>query len=141
MTIGLGHYLAVAAILFTIGVFGIYDYAMRSGLGEQVARTMVVNTLVVMEIFYLFNVRYLHMTSFNLRGVLGTPAVLLAIAVVVAAQFAFTYAPFMHALFDSAPVAFADGLIIVAIGIVLMGILEAEKALMRRIGSLRPANG
>jgi len=102
---------------------------------------MVVNTLVVMEIFYLFNVRYLHMTSFNLRGVLGTPAVLLAIAVVVAAQFAFTYAPFMHALFDSAPVAFADGLIIVAIGIVLMGILEAEKALMRRIGSLRPANG
>lgn len=129
------------SILFTIGVFGIYDYAMRSGLGEQVARTMVVNTLVVMEIFYLFNVRYLHMTSFNLRGVLGTPAVLLAIAVVVAAQFAFTYAPFMHALFDSAPVAFADGLIIVAIGIVLMGILEAEKALMRRIGSLRPANG
>lgn len=129
------------SILFTIGVFGIYEYAMRNGLGEPVARTMVVNTLVVMEIFYLFNVRYLHMTSFSLRGVLGTPPVLLALVVVVAGQFAFTYAPFMHTLFDSAPVAFVDGLIIVAIGAVLMGILEAEKALMRRFGPLRKANG
>ncbi|MCV3736988.1 cation-transporting P-type ATPase [Rhizobium sp. TRM96647] len=128
------------SILFTIGVFGIFEYAMRSGQGERVARTMVVNTLVVMEIFYLFNVRYLHMTSFNLKGVLGTPAVLGAIGVVVAAQLAFTYAPFMHALFDSAPVAIGDGVLIIAIGIVTMLVLEAEKALMRRMGALRPAD-
>ncbi|MCD2181937.1 cation-transporting P-type ATPase [Rhizobium sp. GN54] len=128
------------SILFTIGVFGIFEYAMRSGQGERVARTMVVNTLVVMEIFYLFNVRYLHMTSFNLKGVLGTPAVLGAIGVVVAAQLAFTYAPFMHALFDSAPVAIGDGVLIIAIGIVTMLVLEAEKALMRRMGALRPVD-
>lgn len=128
------------SILFTIGVFGIFEYAMRSGQGERVARTMVVNTLVVMEIFYLFNVRYLHMTSFNLKGVFGTPAVLGAIGVVVAAQIAFTYAPFMHALFESAPVAIGDGAVIIAIGVVMMLVLEAEKALMRRMGALRPAD-
>lgn len=128
------------SILFTIGVFGIFEYAMRSGQGERVARTMVVNTLVVMEIFYLFNVRYLHMTSFNLKGVFGTPAVLGAIGVVVAAQIAFTYAPFMHALFDSGPVAIGDGAVIIAIGVVTMLVLEAEKALMRRMGALRPAD-
>ena len=37
------------------------------GRDLETARTLVVNTIVTMEIFYLFNVRYLHMTSFTLR--------------------------------------------------------------------------
>ena len=98
------------------------------------ARTMVVNTIVVLEIFYLFNVRYMHRTSFSLRGALGTPAVLGAIAVVVAAQLIFTYAPLMNRLFDSRPVALWDGVMIVMVGVALMVALEGEKALMRRLG-------
>lgn len=126
----------LVSFLFMIGVFGVFEYAMRQGLGEQVARTMVVNTIMVMEIFYLFNVRYLHMTSFSLRGAVGTPAVLAAIAVVVVAQLAFTYLPFMHTVFDTAPISLFDGLVIISVGIVLMVVLEAEKALMRRFGLL-----
>jgi hypothetical protein len=60
--------------------------------------------------------------------------VLLAIAAVVAGQIAFTYAPPMQAIFDSRPVSFADGVMIVAIGAGLMLILEAEKAALRRLG-------
>ncbi|MFC3073278.1 HAD-IC family P-type ATPase [Shinella pollutisoli] len=119
--------------LFALGVFGIFEYAMRGGLGEDVARTMVVNTIVVMEIFYLFNVRYLHKTSFSLVGAMGTPPVLAAVAAVVAAQLAFTYLPVMNALFDSAPVAFTDGLLVMAIGVVTMAVLETEKVLTRRL--------
>ncbi|MCA1439183.1 HAD-IC family P-type ATPase, partial [Ensifer sp. IC4062] len=121
------------SFLFMLGVFGVFEYAMRQGYGEAAARTMVVNTLVVMEIFYLFNIRYLHMTSFSLVGAVGTPAVLAAVAGVVAAQFAFTYAPFMHDLFESAPIAFMDGVLIVSIGFVLMVVLEIEKVIMRRL--------
>ena len=69
--------------LFAIGALAIFFYALGRGQGVEVARTLVVNVIVVFEIFYLFNVRYLHMTSFTLRGALGTPAVLIAIAVVV----------------------------------------------------------
>lgn len=98
---------------------------------------MVVNTLVVMEIFYLFNVRYLHMTSFSIRGALGTPAVLAAIGVVIVAQFAFTYAPFMHILFDSVPLSILEGVIIIGIGMIVLVILEIEKAMMRRFGFLQ----
>ncbi|MEP9386435.1 HAD-IC family P-type ATPase [Mesorhizobium sp. KR9-304] len=121
------------SLLFTLGIFGIFEYALQQGLGEDVARTMVVDTLVVMEIFYLFNVRYLHTTSFSFVGTMGTPAVLAAIAVVVAGQLAFTNAPFMHTLFGSAPVAFTDGLLIVGIGLALMAVLEVEKVVMRRL--------
>ena len=122
----------LVSLLFTAGVFFVFEYAMRQGLGEDVARTMVVNTIVVMEIFYLFNVRYMHMTSFSLIGAMGTRAVLLAIAAVVAAQLAFTYAPFMQALFGTAPIALKDGLPIIGIGVLLMVVLEVEKAAMRR---------
>jgi len=73
------------------------------------------------------------MTSFSLVGAMGTPAVLAAIALVVGAQFAFTYAPFMHGLFGSAPIAFVDGLLIIAIGVVTMVVLEVEKVIMRRL--------
>ena len=124
------------SVLFLAGTFGIFEYAIQTGRGLPAARTMVVNALVVMEVFYLFNVRYLHMTSFSLRGALGTSAVLAAVGLVVAAQLAFTFAPFMQALFDSAPLTLVEGVIIFGIGILVMAVLEIEKALMRRFGFL-----
>ena len=90
---------------------------------------------MVFEIFYLFNVRYFHMTSLTLRGALGTPAVLLAITVVVVAQFVFTYAPFMQKLFETRPVHLADGFITVAAGVLLMLILEMEKNVLHKLGA------
>jgi len=124
------------SVLFLAGTLGIFEYAMQTGRGVPAARTMVVNTLVVMEVFYLFNVRYLHMTSFSLRGALGTPPVLAAVGVVVAAQLAFTFVPFMQMLFDSAPLTVPEGVIILGIGVAVMAVLEIEKAMMRRFGFL-----
>jgi len=86
---------------------------------------------VVMEIFYLFNVRYLHMTSFTLTGVKGTGPVLGAIAIVVIAQFAFTYLPLLNEIFGSVPLTLADGVLIVGIGLGSMLLLEVEKHLLR----------
>ncbi|AKC87540.1 HAD-IC family P-type ATPase [Pseudoxanthomonas suwonensis] len=126
--------IVLVSLLFTAGALGVFIWAIGRGLDVPTARTLVVNTLCVMEIFYLFNVRYLHMTSFTWRGARGTPAVLWAIAGVVVAQLAFTYAPFMQRLFDSRPVALLDGVVVVLIGVVLMVVLELEKALLRRLG-------
>ncbi len=123
--------------LFCAGALGIFFYALERGLSVETARTMVVNVIVVFEIFYLFNVRYLHMTSFSWRGAMGTPPVLIALAVVVGAQFAFTYLPVMQELFDTTPVQFADGLVIVAAGLILMLVLEGEKLLLRRLRLFR----
>ncbi|NIP87769.1 MAG: hypothetical protein GWO21_01660, partial [Gammaproteobacteria bacterium] len=63
------------------------------GLSVDMARTMVVNTIVVMELFYLFSVRYTHGSALTWRGILGTPAVLIGVAAVIVAQLAFTYLP------------------------------------------------
>lgn len=52
---------------------------------------------------------------------------LIGVALVVAMQFAFTYAPFMQAVFHTEPVSLLDGLRIVGIGITLLLIVELEK--------------
>ncbi|WP_202911107.1 HAD-IC family P-type ATPase [Ancylobacter sp. TS-1] len=123
----------LVSVLFTLVSFAVFFQSLWRGQGLEMARTIVVNTLVVMEIFYLFNVRFMHMTSITWRGVLGTPAVLIALAAVVAGQFAFTYLPVMQEIFDTRPVAFLDGAMIVAIGVGLLAVLELEKALLRRL--------
>ncbi|MCX8999597.1 cation-transporting P-type ATPase [Rhizobiaceae bacterium BDR2-2] len=122
------------SFLFMSGVFGVFFHALGNGESIEVARTQVVNVLAVMEIFYLFNVRYLHTTSISFRGLLGTPAVLLAVGGLTVAQFGYTYLPFMNALFGSAPVSLGDGLVIVGVGVLLLAILEAEKWIVRRFG-------
>jgi magnesium-transporting ATPase (P-type) len=115
------------SVLFLIGAFGMFAWAQSRGLPIELSRTMVVNTIVVMEIFYLFSVRYTYGASLTLRGLFGTPAVLAGISAVVLLQFIFTYAPFMAIPFDTAPVPIADGFVIVAIGAVLFGVVEIEK--------------
>jgi magnesium-transporting ATPase (P-type) len=125
------------SLIFVTGALAVFFYALGRGTDVDTARTMVVNTIVVLEIFYLFNVRYLHATSFTWRGALGTPPVLIAVAVVVIAQLAFTYLPAMNQLFSTKPVSLIDGLLIIGVGIIAMSILEAEKHLMRRLGILK----
>ncbi|HZM33110.1 MAG TPA: HAD-IC family P-type ATPase [Burkholderiales bacterium] len=124
----------LVSVLFAGVCLGIFFNALARGYELEAARTLVVNALVVLEIFYLFNVRYLHGGSITLRGALGTPAVLIAIAAAAAAQFAFTYAPVMNLWFASRPVALADGVLIVAVGAALMFLLEGEKLLLRKSG-------
>ncbi len=119
----------LVSALFLAGVFGMFAHAKAQGLDVEEARTIAVNTLVVMEIFYLFTVRHLFTPSITWRDVLGTPAVLIAVAAVTALQFLFTYAPFMHTFFASRPLSLVQGLQVVAVGIAVMLVLEAEKRL------------
>ena len=125
--------------LFVTGIFGMFAWATARGLPLEEARTIAVNTLVAMEVFYLFSVRYLRVASMTLTGVRGTSPVLIGVSLVVVLQFAFTYLPFMQTLFHTRPVAFLDGLAIVAAGVALLVVLEVEKSLRRSLTGRRRA--
>jgi len=122
------------AVLFAAIAFAMFAWARGRGLSIEESRTIVVNTIVVLEIFYLFAIRYLGGPSITLRGLVGTPSVLIGVGSVTLAQFAFTYWPPMQTLFHSAPVSLTDGLAIVGCGVLLLGILEIEKFVVRRMG-------
>jgi len=125
------------SVLFVAGAFGVFFWAEHRGLPIEAGRTLVVNTLVVMEIFYLFSVRYVYGSSLTWQGVLGTPAVLIGVGTVVAAQFAFTYLPFMQNVFQSRALSLAEGLVVVGVGIALLVAVEIEKRVARLVSSRR----
>jgi magnesium-transporting ATPase (P-type) len=122
---------AFVSALFAAFAFLMFTWAKSRGSPVEEARTLVVNTVVVMEIFYLFSVRYLHGPSLTWQGLLGTPAALIGIGGIVLLQFAFTYLPVMQRLFQTRSVPLLDGILVVGAGIMLFAILEAEKRLRR----------
>ena len=121
--------------LFLAGIFGMYQWMLSQGATVEAARTVAVNTLVCMEVFYLFSVRYLKAPSFTVQGVKGTPRVLVAVFGVFALQLLFTYAPFMQSLFASEALSLTTGVLVVLAGVAVLLILEIEKALLRRVGA------
>jgi magnesium-transporting ATPase (P-type) len=125
---------ALVSSLFVAGIFGMFEYTLASGGTLEEARTVAVNTLVAMEIFYLFSVRYLVNTSFTFTGIKGTPAVLIAIALVLVLQAFFTFAPVMGTLFESRPLDFVQLAQITLVGASVFVALEIEKGLRRRLG-------
>lgn len=55
-----GHliwHIILVSTLFLVGVFGVYLYAVRQGYAVELARTLAMNTLVMMEIFQLLYIR------------------------------------------------------------------------------------
>ena len=130
---GLLWHIILVALLFLCGVFGIYTYAIDRGYPIELARTMAMNTLVVMEIFHLFFIRNMYGTSLTWRAVLGTKAVWIAVIIVAVGQLAITYVQPLQAVFETRGVGILDGMLIVLIGVILFTIIEIEKQLRLRL--------
>jgi magnesium-transporting ATPase (P-type) len=118
--------------VFTVGVFGQFLLAQAQGASLETARTMAVNTLVMMEMFYLFSVRYSYGSSISVKGMLGTPAVLYSIAAVTTFQLFFTYTPLMGNAFGSEPLTLKQGIQVFSFGVLVLMIVEFEKWVRRR---------
>lgn len=135
LTGGLAWHIVLVSTLFLCGVFGIYTYAIDRGYSIDLARTMAMNTLVVMEIFHLFFIRNIYGTSLTWELVRGTRMIWATVAIVTIAQFAITYLPSLQPIFKTAPVPFFDGVIIVGVGVVLLLIIETEKQIRLRLSN------
>lgn len=122
------HVVLVSA-LFVFAVFGIYAYGINKGYTPELARTMAVNTLVVLEIFHLFFIRNIYGTSLTRKAARGTRVVWTTVIAVTAAQFAVTYLPPLQTVFGTQAVPFFDGVLIVAVGAMFFAIIEVEKQL------------
>jgi magnesium-transporting ATPase (P-type) len=130
----------LVSVLFLAGIFGTFEWALSRGRSVEEARTGAVNMLVILEIFYLFSVRYLRTPSLTRQGVIGTKAVITALVSIVLLQLGFTYAPVMNMLFDTRPVAGIDAAVAIGVGVVLLLILELEKQIIRSLRERTPVS-
>jgi len=130
-------HILLVSVLFLAGVYGMYLYAVDRGYSTELARTIALNTLVVLEIFHLFFIRNIYGTSLTWDAVRGTRFVWFAVLAVTAAQFAITYIPAMQQIFGTAPVSIFDGAVIIAVGAAFFAIIETEKQIRLRAGHVR----
>lgn len=117
------------SILFSLFVFGIYFYAIERDYPIDLARSLALNTLVVMEIFHLFFIRNIYGTSLTWKAIKGTKVIWLSVVIITLAQFAITYIPPLQAVFSTVSVPLKDGLLVVLLGVVFFSLIEIEKQL------------
>ncbi len=133
LTGGLVWHIVLVSLLFLCGVFGMYHYAVDRGYSIELARTIALNTLVVMEIFHLFFIRNIYGTSLTWKAVRGTKMIWTVVIVITVAQFAITYLPLLQTVFVTEPIPFLDGMLIVGVGVALFAIIETEKQIRLRV--------
>ena len=119
------------ALLMMGGVFTLYLWETVQGASIELARTVVVNVLVMCGIVYLFNCRYLMASVCSRRGLLDNHYVLLAVGLLLILQLLFTYLPVMQQLFGTAALDAAAWGRIIAVSLLLFLIIELEKYILR----------
>ena len=131
----LTHYLiwriVFVSVILMSGTFGLYIWEMEQGASIEHARTVAVNTLVMFEIFYLFNSRYITASVFNREGLTGNRYVLIAIGILVFFQLGFTYLAPMQSLFGTTAIDFNIWLRILFVSSSVLFLVELEKYVVR----------
>ena len=124
---------AFVSVILMTGTFGLFLWEMEQGAGIEYARTVAVNTLVMFEIFYLFNSRYITASIFNWQGLTGNRYVLLAIGILIVFQLGFTYLAPMQSLFGTAAIDFNTWLPIALVSSSVLLLVELEKLFVRQL--------
>ncbi|AEJ02896.1 ATPase, P-type (transporting), HAD superfamily, subfamily IC [Nitrosomonas sp. Is79A3] len=122
------------SLLMIGGSLSLYLWETMNGSSVELGRTVVVNVLVMFEIVYLFNCRYLVASACSRQGLLDNRYVLLAIGLLLVLQLLFTYLPVMQQLFGTTALDVTAWGRIIAISLLLFLIIELEKYLLRRRG-------
>jgi magnesium-transporting ATPase (P-type) len=122
--------------LLTAGPMALFLWESARGVSIETARTVAVNALVIGEMAYLFNCRYLLAPVRSWSDFTGNFYVLLTIAILALIQAIFTYAPFMQTMFGVVDIDLAAWGRILAFGVVLFVVVEVEKMVIQRIKHL-----
>lgn len=122
--------LYVAAVIggITVYVFNFYNNGDGS---TALARTIAVNTLVMGELFYLFNSRKIHESALS-HGFFKNKAVFISSGILIIFQLAFNYLPFMHVWFGSKATTLDQWIIPVLSGLGVFIFVEIEKMITKK---------
>jgi magnesium-transporting ATPase (P-type) len=120
----------LVSVLLGLAAFGFFAWARRLGLSAEQGRTLAINTIVVVEVGYLFACRSLRLPAWHL-GLWSNRWMWLGVGAMLLAQLAFTYLPVMNGLFHTAPVDASWWLALSVTGLVVYGLAEVKKLLTK----------
>jgi len=122
------------SVLVSAACLLLFHWQLGRGASPEYARTTVVNALVAAQLWYLFTCRFQWRSSVGWHALVGNRAVLVAVGSLIIFQLGFTYLPIFHTLFATAPLGVLSWIPVLSVGLLLYGVVEAEKAWGRRRG-------
>jgi magnesium-transporting ATPase (P-type) len=111
--------------------FGLFEWATQLGQSEAQARTVAINTIVVMEVGYLFACRSLRLPLWRI-GAFTNPWVFTGATLMLVAQLLYTYTPWMNQLFHAEPIAWWWWGVMTSIGFLVFLAADLQKAISKR---------
>lgn len=117
------------------GTIGLFLWEMAEHASIEHARTVAVNTLVMFEIFYLFNARYIKDPVLNLEGFTGNKFILISIGILILFQLGFTYLSPIQSLFGTTAIDLGMWLRILFVSSSVLILVEMEKYIVRRMNN------
>lgn len=121
------------SLLIGGGTLLINIYLLNRGMNEEMVKTVTLQTIVVTQMFHLFNSRSIQGFALN-RDFFGNKAVFVVSALLIVLQLAITYIPFMNNIFGTVPLPLASWQYPFMLGIIVFIAVEIEKAVVKRLG-------
>lgn len=109
---------------------------LAHGVAEEIVRTITLQTIVIAQMFHLFNSRSIRGFAFN-KDFFTNKAVFVVSALLIILQLSITYLPFMNDVFGTNPLTLEDWIYPFTLGFAVFVIVEIEKAVMRQIDKRR----
>jgi magnesium-transporting ATPase (P-type) len=124
----------VVGLLMTAGAIGLFILRyFVSGDDLAGAQTAAVTTVILFQIFYLFECRSLRGSTLKM-GLFSNRWIYVGIGAILVLQLGFVYLPFMNVLFGSAPLTLAAWGQALLVGALVLPVVGLEKALRERRG-------
>jgi magnesium-transporting ATPase (P-type) len=114
-------------------------FLLNKGYSEDFVHTITVQTIVITQMFHLFNSRSIRGSAFR-GGFFNNKAVFVVCLLLFILQGSITYLPFMNTVFGTVPLELTHWKYPFMLGIAVFLIVEVEKAIMRRIDKASPSS-
>jgi Ca2+-transporting ATPase len=124
--------IVIVSVCILISAYGLFEWAVSDGSTVEEARTIAVNTIVMIEIFYLFNCRSLTQSVLK-TGFFSNKLIFLGVGAMILLQIAFTYIPVMNEIFQSKPIGIDSWLKIIGVSLITFLIIEIKKFVLARL--------
>ncbi len=129
--------MAVVVRMLLVGILGasiifalFHSYRM-AGASIDYARTIAINALVMIEMFYLWNCKLLSQSIFSTAFVRGSRPIWIASACVMVLELIFCYWPASQALFGLEPITLNDWFVIITMTAPVLFAVELGKYMQR----------
>ncbi|GAB4400728.1 MAG: cation-transporting P-type ATPase [Microscillaceae bacterium] len=114
------------SLVLVLASFLLFHLKLQQGASPAAARTAAVTVFILVELFFLFNCRSLYKPIWALSP-WGNPWVWAGSGLMLLVQAFYIYHPTMHQIFDSAPLLWADWVLLLGVGLGGFFLIEFEK--------------